>query len=91
METKSWYQSKTIWGIGVAVGCAVAGLVGVDLTPQEAVNAVGLDGENAQTVLKAASVAGTVLGGIWGLYGRYKANKAIGSGSTSESEDKKQE
>ena len=66
METKAWWQSKTIWGGLVAIGSALAGVAGIAISPE-------LQDEIVALVMV---IAGGV-GGLLSIYGRIKADKEI--------------
>lgn len=66
METKKWWQSKTIWGGVVAIGAAAAGAFG---------HAVDQDTQD-QVVELIMAIVGAA-GGLLAIYGRLKADKEI--------------
>lgn len=65
---KSWYQSKTIWGVIIMVMATGLQLGGV-ATISEGEQATLID-----QILKVVSVLGEVLGAVLAIYGRIKAN-----------------
>ncbi len=67
IDSKAWYQSKTVWGALIAVAASLLRLGGVEL---------GLDiqGELADA---AVTLAGAI-GGLLALYGRVSAQASIG-------------
>ncbi|MGV8935999.1 MAG: hypothetical protein ACOH2J_02690 [Allorhizobium sp.] len=67
IDSKAWYQSKTVWGALIAVAASVLRLAGVEL---------GLDMQG-QLADAAVTLAGTI-GGLLALYGRVAAKAAIG-------------
>jgi len=72
METKSWYESKGIWGGIISVLALVAGAFGVnELTPEVQAQLV----DNAVVL---ASVLASLIGTILGIVGRLKAKSTIG-------------
>lgn len=72
METKAWYQSKTIWGAIITVLSLIISVVfGVQI--DEATKQVLID----QAVALATAI-GVLFGSAMSIYGRIKANKKIG-------------
>lgn len=72
METKKWYQSKTIWGSIVTVLAVLLSIV----TGQHVI----IPEEQAQLVDKIVAVVddvGVLVGVILTIYGRVKAEKRI--------------
>ena len=67
IDSKAWYQSKTVWGALIAVASSGLRLAGVEL---------GLDMQG-QLADAAVTLAGTI-GGLLALYGRVAAKTAIG-------------
>lgn len=66
-DSKAWYASKAVWGGIIAVLAAIAGAFGYVISPE------------LQTELANQIVAGAgVVGGMLAIYGRVKAEKAIG-------------
>lgn len=66
METKKWYESKTMWA-GLAVfGAGVAGMFGYSFGEADQSNLVEL-------VTSAIGIGG----GLLALYGRVKATKSV--------------
>lgn len=71
-ETKPWYTSTAIWASILQMGVGVAVATGV-------INSTF--GTELQTQGPALLVlASQVILGAWGIWGRYTATKAIGSG-----------
>jgi hypothetical protein len=70
-EGKNWYKSKACWGAIVAGLSAVAGLIGINISP-----------EDSQTAITLFSSLGAVIGSVLAFYGRIKAKGAITSKST---------
>ena len=66
LETKPWYQSKTIWGALIAMAAPLARHVGLDLPLADQAELADL-----MTVL-----AGT-FGALLALYGRLTATKGV--------------
>lgn len=67
METKPWYQSKTVWGSVLAVAAALSGpLFGTHLD-------AGMQGDLADWLASAGAVIGAGLA----LYGRLTAKHVI--------------
>jgi uncharacterized membrane protein len=66
MESKHWYESKTIWGTILALLASIVPLI----------SKMGVDGLSDNAVQIAAGVA-AVVGGAVAIYGRYKATKSI--------------
>lgn len=87
--TKSWYQSKTIWGILAAAAGTFLISKGIDV-PAPAANADFTALNNYAAQVKAANgnitqIAGVVVsafGTIYAIYGRIKADTAIATTST---------
>lgn len=69
MDSKPWYESKTVWG-------AVIGMAGA-FCPRVIAALGGTDAAANQIVTVASAIA-TAIGGLVAIYGRLKANKAIG-------------
>jgi hypothetical protein len=71
MGTTVWYQSKTLWGIGIAGICTMLHQLGVvNISPTE----------QADILTKIADIVtnGVQLAGLlFAIYGRLTANKAI--------------
>ena len=67
IDSKAWYQSKTVWGALIAVAASLLRLGGVEL---------GLDIQG-QLVDAAVTLAGAI-GGLLALYGRVSAQASIG-------------
>lgn len=75
METKKWYQSKTIWGaIVMLVSLILVSITGVGIGEAEQESSVN-------TIVALAEGAGTLVGFILVIVGRIKASKKIGGGS----------
>lgn len=69
MDTKPIWQSKTVWGAGVAILASLAGLFGYTFSPDDQ----GVLIELITTVVTAG-------GGLLAVYGRVVATKPIGKG-----------
>ncbi len=67
MDTKQWWESKTVWGGLIAVGAAVAGAFGVTV-----------DGAAQNEIAEYAVAIAGAIGGLLAIYGRIKAGKTIG-------------
>lgn len=67
METKKWWESKTVWGGIVAVLAGGAGLFGVSLAAEDKVY-----------VIDALTAIASAVGGLLAVYGRVKADKKVG-------------
>lgn len=67
IDSKAWYQSKTVWGALIAVAASLLRLGGVEL---------GLDIQG-QLADAAVTLAGAI-GGLLALYGRVSAQASIG-------------
>ncbi len=67
MEDKPWYKSKTIWGSIVAVIALIAGMFGYQV-----------DAASQQEIVTA--MVG-VAGGIFAIWGRFKAVSKVTVGS----------
>lgn len=65
-DSKPWWSSKTIWGAFVAVVAGLASEVGIQMSPDE----VAQLGDSLTNVV-------TVIGGIWAIYGRVRADRII--------------
>ena len=65
-DTKSWYESRTVWGSIVAVGASLAGSFGLAVEAQDQLLIV-------DTTLQAISAAGAIVA----LYGRFVARSRI--------------
>lgn len=66
-EVKAWYESKGVIGGMVAVGSVVAGVLGYNLSP-----------EDQDAIVLSLSAIGSAVGGLVAIYGRLRANRAIG-------------
>lgn len=62
-----WYQSRVTWGAIVSIVIPILGAIGVST-----------DVINSDQLLALGMAAGTVIGGIITLYGRWVAKKPIG-------------
>lgn len=67
METKKWWQSKTIIGGIVAIGSGLAGLLGYNIDQQTQ--------EDLTNIILQVSA---IVGGALAVYGRVKARTIIG-------------
>jgi hypothetical protein len=72
METKAWYESKTIWGSIISVGALVAGFFGIkdEVDPETQAKLV-------DNIVVIAGAVGSVIGTVLSIYGRIKANATI--------------
>lgn len=66
METKPWYQSKTIWASLVALAAVIAQALGLSIGEEDQAALV-------DAILNAVAIAGTFIA----VYGRTKATKSI--------------
>lgn len=72
METKSWYASKTIWGLLITAAATVLQLFGVaDISSTE-------QGSIADSLVNFSTAAGQIVGIILAIVGRVKATGPIG-------------
>lgn len=81
IDTKTWYQSKTLWGVIVsAVGKLVAGYFSLTVTDVDLGHAtdavVALT--NADSLNAAIALGASFVGDAFAFYGRVKAEKTIG-------------
>ena len=65
-EDKAWYQSRSVWGGVVALGAALAGLVGV-----------GVDTASNEVLVTALSNGAAAAGAVVAILGRLAAQKSI--------------
>ncbi len=65
-DTKSIFESKTVWGAIIAIVSAVAGLLGYAFGPEE-----------QEMLIMAGTTISTAVGSILSVYGRVKATKKI--------------
>jgi hypothetical protein len=65
-ESKSWYESKTVWGGLIALIAGVAGIFGID---------IGI--EDQATIVNSLIAVGSAVGGLLAVYGRFTADKNI--------------
>lgn len=70
-ETKTWYQSRTIWGALVAILAAFLQLAGFEFGAEQSVELVD-----------AAMTIGGAIGGLVALWGRLGARSAIAPGGS---------
>ena len=63
---KPWYASRTVWGALVAIACALTGLWGFEVSPQDQERAV-------EMIVQGAGA----IGGLVALVGRFAARRAI--------------
>ena len=61
---KPWYQSRAVWGGIVAAVSGIAGAFGVVV--------------DEPTLVEISMSVSAAVGGILAIYGRYKADRAIG-------------
>jgi hypothetical protein len=66
METQKWYQSKTIWGVVVAVIAMILKQFGKEIGAEDQANLVNI-------LLSVAEYGGS----LFAIYGRVRATKAI--------------
>lgn len=66
-DNKRWWQSKTVWGGGVAMASGIVGLFGY--------NVVGAD--QAQ-IVEIGSGISVIAASILAIFGRLKASKTVG-------------
>ena len=66
MDTKAWWQSKTVWGGIVALLAGAGGMFGLS---------IGIEDQNALTN-HAVEIA-SAIGGLIAIYGRVTAKKEI--------------
>lgn len=66
-NSKSWYQSTSVWGSVFAIGAGVAQMTGHTIPPE-------LVGDAANLATQAVAVGG----GIVGLWGRIRATTRLG-------------
>jgi uncharacterized membrane protein len=74
-ETKSWWQSKTIWGAVITIIALIASLFGYQIDPQT--QQIILD-----RTMAIVTAVGTIVGSVMAIYGRIKATKRIGRGNS---------
>jgi hypothetical protein len=67
-NSKTWYQSKTVWGALIAIGASLLQMTGKEI-------AAGDQNALAEAIV---SLAGA-LGGIFAIYGRLSAKTSIRS------------
>lgn len=84
MESKKWYQSKTIWGIAIAfLGFVLNNFVKVDVTLPENADYDTLKAhfealKNAQSnTMVFISEIMSMVGTLVALYGRFKAEEKL--------------
>jgi uncharacterized membrane protein len=70
MDTKKWWQSKTIWGAIIMLAALVLGYFGVDVGPDEQATFVDM-------VVGAINEIMALVGFVLATIGRVKADKAI--------------
>jgi uncharacterized membrane protein len=71
MDNKSWYASKTIWGVVLSLGGkVVAGVFGVEVSEAETA-------QLTDSVVAFVSVLVSFVGDALAFYGRVKATKKI--------------
>lgn len=66
-NNEPWYQSRVTWGAIVSIGTGLLGALGV-----------ATDWLDAETAIALGMGLGSVIGGGFTLYGRWKARKPIG-------------
>ncbi|MDO9417986.1 hypothetical protein [Pararhizobium sp.] len=67
VDSKLWFQSKTVWGALLTIAASLATVLGYDISPA--------DQANISDMLMAIIAAG---GGLLSLYGRISASKRLG-------------
>jgi hypothetical protein len=68
-SSKTWYQSKTVWGALIAIGASLLQMTGHEISASD------------QNALAEAIVSlSGALGGILAIYGRLAANSSIRGG-----------
>ncbi len=67
IDSKSWWQSKTVWGGIIALLAGVLGLFGYNL----------VEADQAQLV-EIGSGAAVVVGSLIAIVGRVRASKVVG-------------
>jgi len=70
MDTKKWWESKTIWGAIVMLAALILGYLGVEVGPEEQATFVDL-------VVGAINEVMALVGFVLTIVGRFKADKAI--------------
>jgi hypothetical protein len=70
VETKKWYESRTIWSVVVALLSVFAAVLGIDATVIEDVEAIP---DGGVTIMEILAVVSTVAAG----YFRKAATKSI--------------
>lgn len=68
--TEKWYQSRTLWGAGIALAAFALTWFGVTISPEEQATAIEL-------VVAVATPVGALVAFILTLVGRIKATKTI--------------
>lgn len=72
METKAWYESKTIWGTLIAGVCLALNLLGVgEVSPEEQATLTN-------NIADIAILGGQIVGVVLAFVGRLSADKPIG-------------
>lgn len=66
MDSKSWYESKAVWGGLIAVASAAVGTFGVVV-----------DADTQAQIADLIVVGVGAVGGLLAIYGRIKAGKSI--------------
>lgn len=66
-NAEPWYQSRVTIGAIVSIGAGVCGLLGLAVSPQD-----------VETIVAVATAAGTLVGGLVTLYGRWVAKTPLG-------------
>jgi hypothetical protein len=70
IDTKLWYQSKTVWGALIAIAASLLQATGVDF------DLAGQD-QLAENLVALSGAIGAI-GGLVALYGRMSADKRLG-------------
>ena len=66
-NAEPWWQSNVTWGALVSIATGLLALAGYTLAP-----------EDVDQIIIIGTAGGTAIGGLWTLYGRWKAKKPIG-------------
>ena len=66
-NSKTWWQSKTVWGGLIALLAGIAGIFGYTLHP-----------EDQNLIVEAGTSVVALVGGVIAVWGRVKASKTVG-------------
>lgn len=66
-NAEPWYQSRVTWGALVSIGTGIAALAGYTLSAAD-----------LEQIIVIGTAAGTAIGGVLTLWGRWIAKKPIG-------------